>query len=343
MSQDIENVSLAIVDEDVTAASRDYARHYIESRHFAFRGYLHSAREADALLADGRIEVVLVIPQHFAQNLSEGRPASVQTLIDGSFTTVARTVRSYVDAINQAADAALKVRYLGMRLGVAPQRATALVQPVKLQVRYLYNQEARSIWAIAPSLIMFTLTLVAPLLTALSVVREKESGAIYNVYASTITRGEFLAGKLLPSVGVTTANAGVLWLLATFYFGAPFKGSLAFFAFATVLFVVCACGFGLIVSFLVRTQQAAQIVASILAILLAMQFSGMLTPVSSMTGASRVVAHLFPPLYYQNVVMGTFMKGIGFDLLWPEIVFFFGFAVLLIALAFALFHKRVRA
>jgi ABC-2 type transport system permease protein/ribosome-dependent ATPase len=343
MSQDIENVSLAIVDEDRTAASRDYAHHYIESRHFAFRGYLHSTKEADAQLADGRIKVVLVIPEHFAERLNEGQPASVQTLIDGSFTTVARVVRSYVGAINQAADAALKVRYLGIRLGVSPARAAAIVQPVRLEVRYLYNQEARSIWAVAPSLIMFTLTLVAPLLTALSVVREKESGAIYNVYASTITRGEFLAGKLLPSVGVTAANACVLWLLATFYFGAPFKGSLPFFAFATLLFVVCACGFGLIVSFLVRTQQAALIVASILAVLLAMQFSGMMTPASSMTGASRVIAHLFPPLYYQNVIKGTFMKGIGFELLWPEILFFIGFAVLLIAIAYALFRKRVRA
>ncbi|HEU0203531.1 MAG TPA: ABC transporter permease [Burkholderiaceae bacterium] len=343
MSQDVENVALAIVDEDGTALSRDYARHYIESRHFAFRGYLPSARSADRLLADGRIKVVLIIPHRFAEKLMAGQAATVQTLVDGSFTTIARTVRSYVDAINQAADAGLKVRYLGARFGIAPARAAALVQPVQLQVRYLYNQEARSIWAVAPSLIMFTLTLVAPLLTALAVVREKESGAIYNVYASTITRGEFLAGKLLPSVGVSAANAAVLWLLATFYFGAPFKGSLGFFALATALFIVCASSFGLIVSFLVRTQQAALIVASILAILLAMQFSGMLTPVSSMTGATAVIAHAFPPMYFQNVIKGTFMKGIGLELLWPEVLYFISFAVLLIAIAYALFRKRVRS
>lgn len=343
MSQDIENIALAIVDEDGSAMSRDYARHYIQSRHFAYRGQLSSARDADRMLADGRLKVVVIIPQHFGERLAEGRVATVQTLVDGSFTTIARTVRAYVDAINAAAEAGLRVHHVSARLGVSHARAAALIQPVQLQVRYLYNLEARSIWGVAPSLMMFTLMLTAPLLTSLAVVREKESGAIYNVYASTISRGEFIVGKLLPSVAISAANALVLWLIATRYFGAPFKGSHALLALATLLFIVCAGGFGLVVSFLVRTQQAALIVATILATLLAIQFSGMLTPVSSMTGATSVIAHASPTMYFQNVIAGTFMKGVGAEVLWPELLFFVGFGAVLMAAAWWLFKKRIRS
>ncbi len=232
---------------------------------------------------------------------------------------------------------------MSARLGIAQSRAVALIQPVKIEVRYLYNQEARSIWSTAPSLMMFTLMLVVPLLTSLSVVREKESGAIYNVYASTISRGELIAGKLLPSVAIAALNACVLWLIATHYFGAPFKGSLALLALGTLLFIVCAAGFGLVISFLVRTQQAAIIVTTILATLLAMQYSGIMTPISSMTGATRAIAYAFPPMYYENIIKGTFMKGVGTAVLWPDLLFLLGFAAAVLVAAYALFHKRVRS
>jgi ABC-2 type transport system permease protein/ribosome-dependent ATPase len=343
MSQDIENVALVIADEDHSAMSRDYAQHFAASRHFAFRGWLGSARDADRLLEDGRVKVVVVIPSGFERQLLAGQRTTVQTVIDGSFTTMARTVRAYVDAIGAAAEAGLRLRVLGMRTGVAPARAAALIQPVQLQVRYLYNQEARSVWAIAPSLIMFTLMLVVPLLTSLSVVREKESGAIYNVYASTITRAEFIAGKLLPALAISALNAVVLWLIATRWFGAPFKGEIALFGLATLLFVVGASGLGLLISFLVRTQTAAMIVTSVLTTLLAMQFSGLLTPISSMTGAARWIARVVPTSYYENAILGTFMKGTGLAELWGDLLFLAGFAALQLVLAWRLFSKRVKS
>jgi len=343
MSQDIENVALAIVDEDGSAMSRDYARHFMESRNFAYRGHLRTAEDADRVLANGRIKVVLIIPQHFAERLMQGQGTSVQTFVDGSFTTIARTVRSYVDAMNSAYNTGLAARYLSARIGMAQSRAAVLIQPVRIEVRYLYNQEARSIWSTAPSLMMFVLMLVVPLLTSLSVVREKESGAIYNVYASTISRSEFIVGKLLPAIAIASLNACVLWVIATQYFGAPFKGSAPLLALGTLLFITCAAGFGLVISFLVRTQQTAIIVATILGSLLAMQYSGIMTPISSMTGATRAIAYAFPPMYFEDVIKGTFMKGVGMRVLWPQLLFLMGFGVLVLAVAYALFRKRIRA
>jgi ABC-2 type transport system permease protein/ribosome-dependent ATPase len=343
MSQDIEHIGLAVLDEDGTAMSRDYAQRFIESRYFDYKGRLQTARDVNPALANGKIKVVLIIPNQFTQRLNQGKSASVQMLLDGSFTTLARTVRSYLEAMNAAYNAGLEARYLSARLGLSQLRAAALVQPVQVQVRYLYNQEVKSIWVIAPSLMMFTLMLVVPLLTSLSVVREKESGAIYNVYASTISRGEFVAGKLLPAVGIALINACLLWAIATWYFDAPFKGSPALLAFGSLLFVIRGAGFGLVISFLVRTQQAALIVATILTTLLAMQYSGIMTPVSSMTGATHAIARSFPPMYYENVIKGVFMKDVGASVLWPDLIFLAGFGALVIAVAYLLFRKRVRS
>jgi ABC-2 type transport system permease protein/ribosome-dependent ATPase len=190
---------------------------------------------------------------------------------------------------------------------------------------------------------MFVLLFVAPMLMALGVVREKETGAIYNVYASTVTRGEFLAGKLAPNIAIGAVNAVLLWVIATVYFGAPFRGSFACFAVGTFLYLVCNTSIGLVLSLLVRTQQTALMITSICATIVGFQYSGFFNPVPSLSGPSWVLAHAFPPMYYLDVVEGTFMKGMGFAGLWRDEVVLAAFSAGYIALAYALFRKRSRA
>ncbi|MBE0622182.1 MAG: ABC transporter permease [Burkholderiales bacterium] len=342
MSQDIENIAFAVVDEDHTPMSRDYAHHFIESRYFSFKGYLPDAGAADRLLARRKLRMVIVIGPRFAEQLRGGRTARIQTLIDGTFTTSTRTIQAYVEAINLAANAEIRAGQLARRLGLPPQRVAALMQPVVLDVRYLYNQEVRSIWAVAPGLIMLILMLVPPLLMALSVVREKETGAIYNVCSSTITRAEYLTGKLLPSVAISCINAVILWLLATLYFGAPFKGSLVFFAVATLLYILCTTALGLLISLLVRTQQAAMIISLVMSIIVSIQFSGLITPVSALAGANYAFAHAFPAMYYNAMVKGAFLKAVGFEVLWPQLLVFVLYASAVFFMCYLLFRKRTR-
>lgn len=342
MSQNIENIAFAVVDEDRTPLSRDYAHHFIESRYFSFKGYLPDADAADRMLAQRKLRVVIVIGPNFAEQLSAGRTATVQTLIDGTFTASTRTIQAYVEAINLAASTSIRAGYLARRLGLPHARVAAMLQPAVLDVRYLYNQEVRSIWSVAPGLIMLILMLVPPLLMALSVVREKETGAIYNVCTSTITRAEFLTGKLLPSVTISCINAGILWLLATSYFGTPFKGSLAFFAAATLLYILCTTALGLLISLLVRTQQAAMIISLVMSIIVSIQFSGLITPVSALSGGNYAIAHAFPAMYYNTVVKGAFLKAVGFEVLWPELLLFTLYAIALFFLCHLLFRKRTR-
>ncbi len=342
ITPDVENVPLAFVDYDHSALSRDYAQHYIESRYFNFKGYLHSLQEADGLLTGGKIRVAIVIPEHFQEDLMAGRAVAIQTLVDGANTGPARIIQGYADGINSAASGELQMSYIARHLGISLERAQTIIQPIKLEVRYLYNQEVRILWDVAPSLIMFILLLTAPMLTALSVVREKETGAIYNIYASTISGAEFLAGKLLPNILISFINAVILWLMVTFYFGAPFKGNLLFFFFATLFYVICNSSMGLLISLMVRTQIAALMITVVLGFIIGIQFSGMLTPIAALTGSNYVIAHLFPAMYYNTVIQGAFLKNLGLAALWPEVTLFVAYSAGLLGACYFLFHKRTR-
>jgi len=345
ISMDIENVPLVVVDHDRTPSSRAYADRFAHSEHFDFRGLAETERQGEALLSQASVEVMLVIGPNFERDLLSGREVDVQSFIDGSFpaTRVPRALETYVEAIDAVATAEVQSAWLARRAGVGLGAATAVLHPIKLDVRYLYNSELRSIWSVAPTLIMFVLVFVMPMLMALGVVREKETGAIYNVYASTVTRGEFLAGKLAPTVAIGAVNATLLWLIAVFYFGAPFKGSLACFAVGTLLYLICTTSLGLLLSLLVSTQQTALMITSISATIIGFQYSGFFNPVQSLTGSSWVLAHAFPPMYYLDVVEGAFLKGMGFGGLWKDELILAAFGGGYIAVSYALFRKRSRA
>lgn len=340
LSLDVENIPFVLVDRDHTAMSRDYAYRFIGSRYFDFKGYVENERELNDLLTDNRIRAAIIIPEHFQKDLMAGRSVRMQTLMDGTFPFRAQTTKGYVIAINSAVNIESLSSYLSKMHGIPLQQAFSVVQPVRLDVRYLYNQSVKSIWSLAPKLIMVILMTSPPFLTALGVVREKESGSIYNIYASTVSRAEFLAGKLAPYVGISSLNAVILFVLATLLFGAPFKGGILFFFSVTLLYVICTTGIGLLVSVLVQTQIAAMIVTAIVTIVPAVLYSGVLVPITSLTHSAKILAHLLPAMYYANVVMGTFLKGTGFESLWWDIVVLALYATSLMAVGYALFSKR---
>jgi ABC-2 type transport system permease protein/ribosome-dependent ATPase len=340
LSMDVEHIPMAIIDRDGSALSRDYAHRFIDSRYFNFKGYSRDERELDPLIIQNEIRAVVIIPEHFESDLLAGRPVHVQTLIDGTFPFRAQTTKGYVIAINSAASLDQLASVLAQTQGVSEDAAKRALQPVRLDVRYLYNQSVKSIWSIAPKLMMVILMISPPFLTALGVVREKEGGAIYNIYASTVTRGEFLLGKILPYIVISALNAIVLWLLATRLFGVPFKGHFVFFALASMLYVSCTTGIGLLVSIFVRTQVAAMIATAILTIVPAVLYSGILVPIPSLSRGAQVLAHLLPAMYYSEIVLGSFLKGVGFEVLRGDVLVLAIYATTLFTAGYLLFHKR---
>jgi len=337
---DVEKLPFAVLDQDRSEMSRDYLHKFISSRYFDYRGDVKNERELTPLLANSDIRLAIIIPANFQKNLKAGRAAPVQTLIDGTFPFRAQTAKGYVIAINAATNAKLMTQWIALKQGMPNERAAAFVSPVQLELRYLYNQELNSRWSAAAALIMFILMVTPPFLTALGVVREKENGSIYNIYTSTVTRGEFLLGKLLPYIGISIINVFILWFMATMLFGAPFKGDPFFFLFASIVYVVCTTGIGLLVSLLVQTQVAAMIMTAIITVVPSVLYSGLLIPVSSLEAVAQIEAHLFPAMYYTNIVLGSFIKGVGLDILWGDVLMLIIYASVLWLISFFLFTKR---
>ncbi len=342
LSLDVENIPFAAIDQDKSALSRDYLHRFIDSRYFNYRGEAKNEQELDRLLAESRIRFAIIIPPRFEERLLAGRPVAVQSLIDGIFPYRTQVSKGYVAAINADFSRSLLVDFLARREGMSEARARQRIEPVRLETRYLYNQAIRSTWSMSAGLIMLVLMVSPPFLTALGVVRERENGSIYNIYASTVSRGEFILGKLIPYVFISAINIFVLWAFAVFLFGAPFKGDPLFFYLASLVYVICTAGIGLLVSLMVRTQAAAALLTMVITFIPAMLYSGLLVPVESMSADARFQAHLFPALYYLQIVWGSFLKGLGWSVLWGNVLALMLYAAVLWSIGFLIFHKRPR-
>lgn len=340
LSMDVEHIPIGIVDNDNTFESRDFTSRFSSSRYFDLVSIAYDDRDLDPMLKNNVLRAVIVIPAHFGKNIQKGRPASVQTLLDGTYTSRAQITKGYVSSIIASMNANLLAQYVSRLKGVPLDRAQIVVSPVKIETRYLYNPSIKSVLGLAPRLIGLILYMMPPLLTALGVVREKETGSIFNVYASTLTRGEYLIGKLIPYVGIAFFNGIVLLLIALLVFGAPFRGSVLLFLFSTLIYVTSTCCLGLMISTLMTTQAAAMIFTTIVTQITAVNFSGVMVPVGSLSPGGQKIAHLFPCMFFTRIVEGTYLKGTGIAQLWQEILILVGFSVVLFSVSYLRFHKR---
>jgi ribosome-dependent ATPase len=243
----------------------------------------------------------------------------------------AETARGYVEGVAQA--------YAAEEAARQPL-ATVAGFPARIEMRFRYNQAFRSVYAILPGIIMLMLVLIPAMMTALGVVREKETGAIANFRATPVTRLEFLLGKQAPYVAIAAVSFLSLLLMALLLFGVPVQGSVAVLFAGSLLYVLATTAFGLLVSSFTRTQIAAIFATAILVIIPSVNFSGLLVPVSSLSGGSRLLGLAFPAAWYQQVSVGTFAKALGLPDLWPELLMLAGFGVLFILLAALALSKQ---
>ena len=209
-----------------------------------------------------------------------------------------------------------------------------------IQTRFRYNQAFLSVNAMVPSVFMLMLCLIPAIMSAIAVVREKETGSIANFRSTPITRFEFLLGKQLPYVAVAMVNFVFLLLMAVFLFGVPLKGSFLTLLIATLVYVVATTGFGQLISSFTRTQVAAVFATAILSIVPAVNFSGLFAPVSSLSGGAKVIGLTFPSAWYQPVTVGVFAKALGMPELWRSIAAIAAIATAYFILSLAFLRKQ---
>jgi ribosome-dependent ATPase len=330
ISLDVEHLRFAVLDFDQTHASRTYADTYRGSIYFDERRPITSYAELDRRLRNGELRFAIEIPPGFERDIAQGRQPTVNAYLDAAIPFRAETARGYIEGAHAHYE-----RMLRDSLGL-PVAFTA----VNIEARTLYNQSFESIYAMVPGDIMLLLMLIPSMLTALSVVREKELGSIANFYAAPASKAEFLLGKQLPYVVISLIQFVTLVALAVILFGVPIKGSILTLLVGGVLYVLASTGFGLLLSVFAATQTAAIFAAAIIAILPAVQFSGMFVPVSSLEGGAWLAAKIFPSTYFQAVSVGTFTKALGMGALWPNILALLVIALVYFGLSVALLKKQ---
>ena len=303
INMDVEDLTFAVLDRDDTTVSRDYSLQLAGSRYFTERPPLADYADLDRRMRHGEISLAIEIPPGFARDIARGRTVQIGAWIDGAMPARAETVQGYVQGIH-AHWLTQKARELFGEAAIRPD--------FQLAVRYRYNPDIRSLVAMVPAMIPLLLMLIPAMLAALSIVREKELGSIVNFYVTPVTRLEFLLGKQLPYAGLAILNFLILAGSAVFLFGVPFTGSfLAFFA-AACLYVLAATAMGLVISSFMRSQIAAIFGTALLTLIPAVQFSGIIDPVSTLEGAGALIGQIYPTTHFVTISRGTFSKALGF-------------------------------
>jgi ribosome-dependent ATPase len=324
ISTDVDNLTFAVLDHDNTPESRAYLEELRGSRYFVEKAPIRDYGELDRRLQSADIRAAIEIPPDFGRNIKKGVPASVGAWIDGAMPFRAETIRGYLQAIHQ--------QYL-FDLATKEGVPASLAQPATIETRWVYNQDFYSVYAMVPGTMAFLLILVPAILMALAIVREKELGSITNLYVTPVTRFEFLTGKQLPYIAIGMANFIILFLMAIFVFAVPFKGSFVALLIGALLYLITTTGYGMLISSFASTQIAALFGTAILSYLPAMQFSGMMTPVSSLAGIGAFMGRIFPMTYFLPISVGAFTKGLGFRDLAGNFLALTIFAMVLIVLS----------
>jgi ABC-2 type transport system permease protein len=294
---DIRNVKLAVEDRDGTAESRAVVSAFINSGYFDLAAAVYSRTEAERLLDLNDARAVLVIPEGFGRDVSLGRTAPVQVIISGDNANTATTVMGYATSI---------LRTAGSQFA---EGGTPSSPPISIEPRIWYNPELRSTLFLVPGLIAYIAMITAVTSTALSIVREKESGTMEQVRMAPIDTFSYIVGKTIPYLMISLTSAALIILASMVLFDLPMRGNWISLLFALSLFLVGALGTGLLISTVAYTQQIAFQLALLVSLLPTIMLSGFIFPISSMPGALQAITYVVPARYFLVALRGIILKG----------------------------------
>ena len=293
---DVENLTYAVLDRDQTTTSQSYALNIAGSRYFTERRPITDYDDLDRRMKNGELTLAIEIPPHFGRDVARRKKVEIGAWIDGAMPMRADTVEGYVQAMH--------AQWLN-RIG-------GVTSPVNIALRYRYNPNVKSVVAMVPAIIPLLLLLIPAMLTALSVVREKELGSIVNLYVTPTSRLEFLLGKQIPYILLAMLNFLLLTFMAVTLFGVPLKGSVAALFTGALLYVISATALGLVMSSFMKSQVAAVFGTAIITLIPAIEYSGFINPVSSLQGFEAVIGRIYPTSHFLTISRGTFAKALQF-------------------------------
>jgi ABC-2 type transport system permease protein len=310
---EIKHVTTAIVDYDNSQVSRDLISRFEASRYFDIRTRLADRRQIPDLIDRGDVTMAIQINSGFAQNLRKGQTAHVQVIVDSTNSNTALVGLGYVNEVTSNFAREYQLESLRRMLPFASSHIPDIV----LDRRPWYNTDMQSQWFFVPGVIGNLMLVIVVTLTAFAVVREREIGTLEQIMVTPIRSYEFILGKTIPFFLIGLFDAALISTVGTLWFRVPLRGSIGVLALGTILFLLCMLGVGLFISTTSATQQQAM-VTGFFFIMPAVIFSGFGSPISSMPAFMQFLTYFNPLRYYQTVLRSVYLKGVGLEVLWPQ-------------------------
>lgn len=334
LSFDVRHVPTAFQDRDRTEASRYLIAAFVNSTYFDRAADLEPGADLEALTERREARAVVVVPEGYERDLRAGRTAKVQFLLDGTDAITATTVLGYATSLT----ADLNLEVVRSDLPGGPAAAGIRYEP-----RVWYNPELRSTNFLVPGLMGFILMLTAVLSTALSVVREKERGTMEQLRVTSLRPGQIIFGKALPYLGISLLGAVIIVAAADVLFGVEVRGPYLDLFLVTLVYLIGALGFGLLVSSFSNSQAMAFQVGALASMLPAIFLSGFIFPIRAMPWVLQAITYAFPTRYYLVAVRGIMLKGAGWITYREQVLFLALYAAVVLGLAYARLSRREAA
>lgn len=317
---DVRHVALAVEDRDGTSDSRALVSAFVQSGYFDFVAAVHDSADGTRLLERNDARAILVIPRGFARTIATGSTASVQVIVNGDNANTATAVIGYATSILQTA-------------GAGYGAAAPSPPPVRMEARVWYNPELRSALFLVPGLIAYLTMLMSVTATALSIVREKESGTIEQVRMAPVGTLPFILGKTLPYFCISLCSAALVFVASQALFGLPMRGHWLTLTAALSIYLLGALATGLLVSTIAATQQVAFQIALLVALLPTLMLSGFIFPIASMPAVLQAITYVVPARYFLIALKSIVLKGTEAMHLLPELGALAVYAAVVLGLA----------
>lgn len=311
---DLKNIDTGVLDQDLSRASRQLVSRFAATEYFAVDHFLREPEDISRLMDRNRVTLVLRFAPDFGRELAGGRPARLQLILDGTDSNSALVVARYAAQVLSDYQEELAAARLAAS-GLPPE----LARPVRLEPRAWFNENLTSRWSFVPGVIAMVVMMVSLMLTALAVVREKELGTMEQILVTPLRPLEFLLGKTIPFVLIALLDVVLVTLVGVYWFEVPLRGSLAVLFLGTMFFLFNSVGLGLLISTVSATQQQAMMAGTFFftpAILL----SGLVFPLRNMPEVVQYLTYLNPLRYFIIIIQDVFLKGVGLEVLWPQML-----------------------
>ncbi len=327
---DVRDIQTAVVDQDQSARSREILDAFRASGYFNLTTRLERTSEIVPLLDRGQVQIALVIPLDFQEDLGAGRQAKLQAIVDGSDANTATIILSYTQAIVQTYATKISLQSISLH------------PPVTAQSRVWYNEELLSRNMIVPGLVATIMMIIAAMLTSLTIAREWERGTMEQLAASPVSRLEVVLGKLLPYIVIGLTDVVVCSMLGVLLFGVPFRGNPFLLMILSFFFLTGALGLGMFISAVAKSQLLATQMAMLATFLPAYLLSGFMFAIEVMPRPLQLFTYLVPARYFLVVTRGIFLKGVGIEVLRIQGMLMIAFALLGLTLAVRVFKKELQ-